>query len=380
MQKLLAYALFALVLFHVAGGWYFAEQLKEDSLAPDHEPSPQDVLIASITGSEVNLRAVADGDPSLDAPGIVGLDWGTGYGQLQPQFRIADDGSVVRQLQRLTGEPPSAGTLASLDGNAFPRDPAVAFGLDFDEVEYQSPLGPIKAWRIRASGDTWVVHVHGLGAGRAEALRLVRPLAAEGYPQLVIDYRNDAGAPLDPSGYNQFGVTEWEDVAAAVEMLVVGGATKIALIGYSTGAAHIFSYLMRAPDPAVKAVIVDSPNLDFERAVDLGASQRRLPVIGLPVPGTLVWTAKQIASLRFGIDWDATDYLPEAELIDLPILIIHGTADQRVPLSSSQELANARPELVRISIVPGAGHVRSWNVSPAGYEAAVTGFLAETTA
>jgi hypothetical protein len=279
-------------------------------------------------------------------------------------------------MQRISGEAPQVGTVATIDGSAFPTDPSVAFGLDFTEVEYQTPLGPMDAWRILAAGDTWIVHVHGLGASRTEALRLIRPLAEEGYSQLVIDYRNDEDQPADPSGYYRFGETEWEDVAAAVQMLVDEGVGRIMLVGYSTGAAHIFSYLYQGAHPEVQAVVVDSPNLDFEQTVDLGASQRSLPLIGLPIPGTLVWTAKKIASLRFDLDWDRIDYLPEADRLGVPVLVIHGTDDQTVPLASSQELVDARPDLVTISIVPGAGHVRSWNVSPVSYQQTVIDFLA----
>ncbi|MGI8518952.1 MAG: alpha/beta hydrolase [Acidimicrobiia bacterium] len=379
MKKLLAVLLFLFVLFHLAGGWYFSEELKKDALVADHTPATQDVVIAAISGSELTLQAVADTEPELDAPGVVGLDWQTGYGQLQPGITTAHDGSVVRQMQRLSGEAPTAGMLATIDGYAFPSDPAAAHGIDFTEIEYQSPLGPTKAWKVLAAGDTWILHVHGLGASRTEALRLLRPLAEEGYPQLVIDYRNDEGAPADPSGYYRFGETEWEDVATAVDLLVAEGAQQVVLVGYSTGASHIFSYLYRESDPVVTAVIVDSPNIDFEQTVDLGASQRSLPFIGLPIPGTLVWTAKQIASLRFGVDWESVDYLPEAEQLEVPVLVIHGTEDETVPLQSSQDLVAARPDLVRISIVPGAGHVRSWNVDAASYEAAVTGFLAEVS-
>jgi pimeloyl-ACP methyl ester carboxylesterase len=376
MKKLVLTLLFLFVLFHLAGGWYFSDQLKNDALVPDYTPATNDVVISAIDGSRITMQAVEDTDPELDAPGVLGLNWGTGYGQLQPQFIVNEDGGVVREMQRLTGEAPGVGATAFIDANAFPDDPQTAFGIDFSEIQYQSPLGPVNAWRILAAGDAWVIHVHGLGASRSEALRLIRPLAEEGYSQLVIDYRNDEGAPADPSGFNRFGETEWEDIAAAVNLLVDEGVTRIMLIGYSTGAAHIFSYLYQGADPAVKAVVVDSPNLDFEQTVDLGASQRSLPFVGLPIPGTLIWTAKKIASIRFGVDWERVDYLVGADRLQVPVLVIHGTDDQTVPLASSQELVEARPDLVTISIVPGADHVRSWNVSPLTYQTTVIDFLA----
>jgi fermentation-respiration switch protein FrsA (DUF1100 family) len=95
------------------------------------------------------------------------------------------------------------------------------------------------------------------------------------------------------------------------------------------------------------------------------------------LPGTLVWTAKRLATLRFGVDWEATDYLPEAGLLSVPMLVIHGTDDETVPFQVSEDLAAARPDLVRLFIVPGAGHVRGWNVGPQPYERAVTDFLSD---
>jgi hypothetical protein len=125
------------------------------------------------------------------------------------------------------------------------------------------------------------------------------------------------------------------------------------------------------------AAVFDSPNLDFEETVNLGASQRRLPLIPLPLPGTLVWTAKRFSSIRFGINWAAIDYVSRAELLSVPVLVFHGTDDDTVPLSSSQEFFEARPDLVRLVIVPGAGHVRSWNISPEAYERRLGEFLTE---
>ncbi|MGH8923523.1 MAG: alpha/beta hydrolase [Acidimicrobiia bacterium] len=380
MKKTVFAVIGALAIFHLGGGWYFADQLRKDALQPDHEPPTNDVTIVEVGEGTVRLAAIPGFEPELTANGVVGLDWGTGYGQLGPGHTPAEDGSVVRNLQRQGGVAPRPGDVAIIDGNAFFGDPSQAFGIDFTEIDYPTSLGPMKAWRILAPGDTWVIHVHGLGASKREALRLIKPLATAGFPQLVIDYRNDDGEPADPSGYYRFGATEWEDIAAAVDFAATQNATGVVLAGYSTGAAHILSYLQKTADSPVVALVLDSPNVDFEQTVDLGASQRRLPVIPLPLPGSLVWTAKRMASVRFGIDWAATDYLPEASLLSVPMLVIHGTDDQTVPFRVSEDLAAARPDLVRLFIVPGAGHVRGWNVGPQPYERAVTDFLSDMLA
>ena len=376
MRKLILSVLGLVALFHLAGGWYFSEQLRRDAIEPDHEPAVDDVTVVEVGAGTIRLSAIPGTDPELMAAGILGLDWGTGYGQLSTGFESHQDQTVTRNLSRISGEQPPIGGRARLDANAFPSDPDSAFGLDYTDVTYTSPLGAMNAWRILATGDTWVIHVHGLGVTRAEALRLVGPLAISGYPQLVISYRNDEGQPADESGYFRFGITEWEDLAGAVNFAVDQGAAGVVLVGYSTGAAHIMSYLKHVPDNPVRALVFDSPNLDFEQTVDLGASQESLP-LGLPLPPTLVWTAKRLASIRFGLDWDAINYLPDSANLTVPALVVHGTADDTVPYTSSEAFARSRPELVRLLLVPGAGHVRSWNVGPQPYERAVSDFLSE---
>ncbi|HEY7565744.1 MAG TPA: alpha/beta fold hydrolase, partial [Acidimicrobiia bacterium] len=376
-RRLILYVLFLLLIFHIGGGWYFADQLRVDALVPDNEADTEDVTLREVGNGQVTLEAVEDREPDLTAAGLTGLDWGTGYGQVGEILSEDDDGSVTRGMTRIEGESPTAGMLGRLDGSAFPGDPQRAFGLTFSEIEYQSPVGAVRAWEILAPGDIWVIHVHGLGAPRTEALRLVRPVADAGYPQLVIGYRNDLDEPADPSGYYRYGQTEWEDVGAAVDLAVERGASQVVLVGYSTGASHILSYLYRTPDAPVAAAIFDAPNIDFEQTVDLGASQRNLPLIPLKVPGSLVWVAKRIASLRFSLDWSAIDYIARADQLQVPVLVFHGAEDATVPLASSQEFAAARPDLVRLVIVADAGHVRSWNVGPESYERRVTEFLSE---
>ncbi len=59
-----------------------------------------------------------------------------------------------------------------------------------------------------------------------------------------------------------------------------------------------------------------------------------------------------------------------------PKLLIHGDADRTVPIALADTLADSRPDIVTYLRVPGAGHVRSWNVDPDRYESTVRDFLA----
>jgi len=247
---------------------------------------------------------------------------------------------------------------------------------ELEEVTYTSPLGEMAAWHLPAEGTTWVIHVHGLGATPAEAEPLFAPLQGAGYPQLAITYRNDEGQPQDPSGYYQYGATEWEDVSAAADMAVAGGADTVVLSGFSTGAAHVMSFLSREPREVVVGVLMDSPNVDFGETVDYAARQRELPVVPLNVPPTLSATAKFMTSLRVGINWKILDYVADAdETIRQPVLIHHGTEDLRVPIETSVELARVNPDLIQLIQVEGAGHVESYDVDRQGYVDSVLAFL-----
>jgi fermentation-respiration switch protein FrsA (DUF1100 family) len=62
------------------------------------------------------------------------------------------------------------------------------------------------------------------------------------------------------------------------------------------------------------------------------------------------------------------------------VLIFHGGNDEKVPLSTSQALARAHPDLVTLVTWPGVGHVRSWNADTAAYERTLSTFLAEIPA
>ncbi|MDH3248087.1 MAG: lysophospholipase [Acidimicrobiia bacterium] len=247
-------------------------------------------------------------------------------------------------------------------------------GLDVTEIQYDSPIGPMDAWVVDGTRSEWIIHVHGRAAGREEALRAMVFLDEAGYHQMAITYRNDPGQPVDASGEYRYGVTERDDLAAAVEYAREQGATDIVLYGYSTGAAISMAYAIRQPIGSVSAMIFDAPNIDLEETVDFEASQEELA--GLPLPFTVTATAKFFAALRSDINWRTFDYVDRSAALSMPVLVFHGTEDLTVPLETSRQLAEARSDLVRFEVVEGAGHVQSYNADPASYRLQVLDFLA----
>ena len=369
----------ALVL--LGGGWYFSDQIRDGALKVDHSEDPLDLEVVAVEVGRITLRVTPETDPDGDwqAKGLWGLVRKEGYDQVGPIVELTEQ-QMVREYLPLTGDI-EAGEMVRIDSFAFPGDPMEAHGIPFEEIPYSSPLGEFPAWFVPGSGDTWAIFVHGRLANPREALRMLPAVAALDIPSLIITYRNDEGLPQDPDGYLRFGATEWEDLEGAAGYALGHGAEELILVGYSMGGGIVTNFLYKSPMMAerVRAVVLDSPVLDFDAVLDHGASQRTIPLVGLPIPGVITALAKAISSARFGVDFDAMDYLSRAEELSVSILLIHGDGDRTVPIETSDALAKARPDIVRYVRNPDIDHVRTWNAKGAEYESVVTGFLREVT-
>lgn len=258
--------------------------------------------------------------------------------------------------------------------------PAILASGDFqlEEISYNTPVGEMDAWYLPAPGPTWVIHVHGKGATPAEGEHLFPILQQAGFPQLSITYRNDEGQPEDPSGYYQYGATEWADIGGAMEYARANGAANVVFLGFNTGGAHILSFVYRHNLDQVKGVILDSPNIDIGDTVVFAASKRELPVLPFNVPPTLSAAAKFMTSLRIGVNWKSLDYVTRAEgSLRIPVLLFHGTDDETVPIAQSLRFSETAPDRVRLVQFSGAGHVGSYEADSDRYIAEVLNFLRE---
>ncbi len=371
-----------LLVFYGAGGIVFSNMLHSDALLPLPPTGDFGVYVREQTGDSITLTSSDERDDTTQ-PGVAGLAWAGGYGRLGDITAI-EGLDVTRGFEIVRGEPPPLCPTAvadceavDIEGWTYPSDPSDV-GLGFDETSFESPLGTIGAWQV-AGGDgmVWAIHVHGWRASRREAIRSLPTYHAAGATSLVIDYRNDPEAPADPSGIYRFGLSEWEDLEAAVQHALTQGAGSVVLVGYSTGAAVIMAFLERSPHADdVNAVVFDSPNIDMGSTVRLEASRRTLPGTPVPVPGSLTAVAMLISDWRWNVDWDGIDYVDRAsENLTAPTLVFHGLDDDRVPVEVSRRLAAEVADRVELVEVPEAGHVSSWNIDPAAYREILGGFL-----
>jgi uncharacterized protein len=360
----------------LGSAWYLAEKIRSEALAVAPGPAMlafDDVQVTSLPPGKVQLRAIGD-QPALVRPELYALAWQGGTGQLGAAAAVAD-GLVTRPLTVVSGSAPRVGQLAALDATYFLGDPAAALGIPLRDVVVPGSLGPLPAWYFPGPGSTFVIGVHGQNGTRKDVLRIIDVVRRMGFPALAITYRNDLATARDPSGYHRYGQAEWADLEAAVRWSLAHGARSVVLAGQSMGGGVVAAFLERSPlAPKVTRVLLDAPMLDLHAAIGHQVDRHPLPVIGrLPAP--LIWTAKTIASTRFGVDWSAASYLDETTWLKVPALVTHGEDDPRVPISISIRLSELKPDLVTLERFPGAGHLESWNIDRSRYTSLLQSFL-----
>ena len=375
---LIVLVLILVLAFYAIGGWYFSGEIYSGALQV-HPPETGDLDITLDRGEAEALVLRGDENAvNLLEDGRFGLMWESGESLVDGivSFDTAGGQSTVYR-QRVPDESiPAPGSSVRLDSYIWSGDPQTALGIPFTEITYQVEGGSADAWYVEGSSDTWMIFVHGKGAPKKEALRLL-PLAVDrGYHAMVIDYRNDPGAPPDPSGTYQYGVTEWKDVASATRHARSNGGRNVIIVGYSMGGANVLSFLLESPLRAqTVAVILDSPVLNLGSSIDHAAEQTHLPLTSVTVPRSLTSVAKWIAGWRYGIDWNDTDYVTRSRDLQTPILVVQGSGDKTVPSEPANELARLRPDIVTLSTPPEVGHVLAWNADADGYEGLVSSFL-----
>ncbi|NEK87182.1 alpha/beta hydrolase [Blastococcus saxobsidens] len=189
----------------------------------------------------------------------------------------------------------------------------------------------LAAWFVpgRTSDSPAVLVANGNGGHRGMRAPLARALADEGLAVLLFDYRGYAGNPGSPS---EEGLAR--DARAARAFLleeVRVPADRLVYFGESLGAAVATGLAAEHP-PA--GLVLRSPFVDLA-----AVGSEHYPF--LPVRALL------------------RDRYPVAEqvgTIEVPTIVVYGSADSIVPPAQSRAVADAAAGLHRVVEVPGADH------------------------
>lgn len=358
-----------ILLVFLAAGWYASNLLKKDLVVD--QPDPVSNLVVETVDPPRITYTNSDDGAWIDE-GLMGLDReGDGYAQTGPAATV-NGAEHTRVVVAEDWPPPLAvGDRFRFDKDYYPENPQVGMGIRYEDVAYESPLGPNPAWFVPGRGTTWAIFTHGKSTTPREGLRMLSTLHRFRLPTLLITYRNDDGAQQG-SGYATFGVDEWEDLQSAVEFARANGAQRILLTGASMGGSTTISYLLNAGDTSdIVGAFLDSPATSFSAMVDQNAG-------GRGIPGPVTGLGKQISQWRFGIDFGASDYNDRADEIEVPMAVVVSEEDRRAyPETIQPFLDDADPSRTEVLVVPRAGHVAGWNVDRPMYDRFLSDFIRE---
>lgn len=357
---------------YLAISWYLSG-LIENEIKVDQDESPNNVAIVSATTQDV---AYTVQDSAYNDIGLLAIETEQG-GWTQTSDPQGED-PVTRAIGEQQAPPElTAGQTGRFEGSFFYLDPKQGLDLDFENVVVETPLGEAPAWFVPGDKDTWAIFTHGRGASRVEGLRVLSTAAAEGYPTLMITYRNDEEAPAG-NGYSHFGADEWQDLDAAAQYALDNGAKDLVLLGHSTGAAISLAFLDNSSHAdEVAAMYLDSPFVNLGQAVDTGAADMGLPTFLLP-------GAKLLSEWRFGLSFSDVDYTDNVDNYGVTTTVVQGDDDDTEPLEITKSYVDAvnqaHPGTVQLEVFPDATHTASWNVDQPRYDNLLSDLLEESQA
>jgi pimeloyl-ACP methyl ester carboxylesterase len=224
----------------------------------------------------------------------------------------------------------------------------------------------------RPNGHSAVL-LHGIVDNRASTLGLARLLLRHGYRTLTVDARahGESGGP-----FATFGVREADDLRRWIAS--ARGSDDQACVyalGRSLGAAHA---LGASDAPALCGIVAESGFASLREITFDRIGQQA---------GTGSWLGRSVFRLglefaflytraRYGVDFGVASAAGAVAGPGAPILLIHGTADDNVPVRHARLIHAANSARVTLWLVPGAGHGNVWKTAALEYPARVTGFLA----
>lgn len=362
-----------------------------------------DARVRAVHPDRVHLDATA----ATERKGCLALRQGGGIAhvRLGPVTGRPTATTVSRPLLAQDTRAPLEPGKAWINGFHWGGTPRDAHGLATEHIEVRSPVGPMPAWLVpapaasaasspgaapppgagaaAARSEDWAILIHGHGATRGEALRIIPLLHELGLTSLALTYRNDIGSPASADRMHHLGSAEWEDVEAGIEEALTRGARRIVLVGWSMGGGIALrtSVLSRHRE-RIASLVLDSPAVDWQDILIHHATALRAPAVMRRLSIWMMMSPLGARLVKLHEPLALHEMRPEfyARHLQVPTLLLHALEDTTVPVGPSRELARLRPDLVRFVGIDGASHTREWNRDPARTEREIADHLIRTLA
>ncbi len=229
-------------------------------------------------------------------------------------------------------------------------------GMQFEKISIPvgtgMDKGDLSAWWVSADKQNapTLLYLHGnyrnIGNNVEHTLRLHN----SGYNVLLVDYRGFGQS----TGGKPSEIKVYADAEAAWQYLLRQRGIKpqqVFIYGHSLGGAIAIDLAIHHPEAA--GLITEST---FTSMQAMGSLEYGFLPVGL------------LLNQRF-------DSLKKITRLKIPLLMIHGTWDKKVPVSMARELYDAAPQPKQLVLIEGGEHNNSGAVGLVEYRAALAGFI-----
>lgn len=211
-----------------------------------------------------------------------------------------------------------------------------------------------------------VMACHGVADSAFGAMGYALMFLRNGYSVLVPNGRGHG----DSQGYVTYGVLESHDTVRWLNWLKSNGVSAAFGFGESLGASVLIDSLDQGAD--FRALVAECPYSSFEAVAEERVAQR-VPSVAAVV---LVKEGFLYTRVRYGVDLDSARPDVAIRHTRVPILLIHGLADQETTPRNSERLVRANPR-VALWLVPGAKHTGAYGTAPREFERRVLQWFAQ---
>ena len=199
---------------------------------------------------------------------------------------------------------------------------------------------------------------HGVADSAYGALGYAFFLMGNGYSVLVPESRGHG----ESRGYVTYGVLEADDVVQWLRWIKNRGVNSTFGFGESLGGAILIESLARGA--GFRALVVECPYSSFEAVAD----ERVTRVIPALAAQMLVREALVYTYVRYRVDLRNARPDLAIRCARVPILLIHGLADNETSPDHSKRLARANPAFTKLWLVPGANHTGAYAADPKAFQ------------
>ena len=234
-----------------------------------------------------------------------------------------------------------------------------------------------RAWP-KPGADTTFAVVHGLGEHSGRYARFAEAMANHGMSTYAVDLRGHGESDGQRGHVDSW--SQWtDDVSAFVSQVEHQVGDEVVPLGHSFGGAALLSTLLAGKLPNTKRFVVSSPalklrlqapawktavaplasrivpRLAMDNEVDPAAVSRIPEVVAAYRNDPLVHSR---ISSRMYTEWQqaTVDILGQAGQIEIPFLILAGTADPLIDPEGSRRLHELAPSLSELHLLEGRYH------------------------